>query len=239
MTPDELIDDEGSFSDHLDDYRLNVFNLIMDRILQSLELRFTQHKQLYKDLSCFDPGNFKTIAEKGLKDTDLMGITKLCPQINKDKVLLELLSLASNKKNLKLLLNKKDDRISNCNTYIFCSSFPPCFLKILASNRLHDKVYDNLYEIYKVICTLSITQVQCERTFSKLNILKTRLRNSLSEENFESLLFLSIEKGFFDELDTDAIIDKFAQSSNAGMSNCRVSMGRIAHIYVAMGAAHF
>jgi hypothetical protein len=51
----------------------------MGRIVQSLELRFVQHKQLYKDLSCLDPAKFKTTAEKGLEDEALEGIMKLFP----------------------------------------------------------------------------------------------------------------------------------------------------------------
>ncbi|GBN04308.1 hypothetical protein AVEN_188264-1 [Araneus ventricosus] len=47
---DELANDEGNSSDPLVDFRVNVFNLIMDCIVQSLEDRFVQHKQLYKDL---------------------------------------------------------------------------------------------------------------------------------------------------------------------------------------------
>ena len=54
---DELVNDEGNSSA---DFQVNVFNLIMDCIGQSLELRFVQHKQLYKELSCLDPAMFKT-----------------------------------------------------------------------------------------------------------------------------------------------------------------------------------
>ena len=52
---------------------VNVFNLLMDRNVQSLELQFVQHKQLYKDLSCLDPAMFKTTAEKGFEDEALEG----------------------------------------------------------------------------------------------------------------------------------------------------------------------
>ena len=85
---------------------------------------------------------------------------------------------------------------------------------MLASNRLHDKAYYNLYELYTAVCTLSVTQVQCERTFSSLKIIKTRLRNSLSQENLESYMLLSIEKELLDDLDAEAIIDRFTQSSS-------------------------
>ena len=76
------------------------------------------------------------------------------------------------------------------------------------------KQYANLYELDKVVCTLSVTQVQCKRTFSKLKIIKTRLRNSLSQENLESYMLLSIEKELLDDMDAEAIIDRFAQSSS-------------------------
>jgi hypothetical protein len=45
---DELIDDEGNSSDSLADFRVNVFNLIMDCIVQSLDSRSVQHKGCIK-----------------------------------------------------------------------------------------------------------------------------------------------------------------------------------------------
>ena len=135
----ELVNDEGNSSDPLVDFRVNVFNLIMDRIGQSLELRFVQHKQLYKELSCLDPSMFKTTAEKGLEDEALEGIMKLFPQISKDQVKLELFSFASNFDVLRLLRN--DSKIymgSSCNNYKSCSTYLSCVQNMLASNRLHD-----------------------------------------------------------------------------------------------------
>ena len=146
---------------------------------------------------------------------NLEGIMKLFPQTSKDQVKLELFSFASNFDVLKLLLNDGENYMgSSCNNCKTCSTCPSCALNILASNRLHDKAYVNLYELDKVVCTLSVTQVQCERTFSKLKVLMTRLRNSLSEENLESYMLLSIEKELLDDLDAEAILDRFAQSSS-------------------------
>ena len=77
----------------------------MDAIVQSLELRFVQNKQLYKDLSCFDPEKSKTIEQNGIEDKVLEGIIKLFLQISEDQLILELFSFASNFDTLKLLLN--------------------------------------------------------------------------------------------------------------------------------------
>ncbi|XP_066982264.1 zinc finger BED domain-containing protein 5-like [Macrobrachium rosenbergii] len=60
---------------------------------------------------------------------------------------------------------------------------------------------------------LSSFWVECKRAFSKLKIVKTRLRNSMPEENLESYTLLPTEKEMLDELDTEVIINRFAQSS--------------------------
>ena len=52
---DELTDDERNSFDSLADFQVNVFNLIMDRIFQSLESCFVQHKQLHKRFILFGP----------------------------------------------------------------------------------------------------------------------------------------------------------------------------------------
>ncbi|GBM17086.1 hypothetical protein AVEN_133343-1 [Araneus ventricosus] len=117
----------------------------MDRIFLSLEDRSVQHKQLYKDLSCLEPINFRTIVNKGLEDEALEGIMKLFPQSSKYQIKLELIHFASNFDVLKLLLNNGENLMdSSCNNCKTCSTCPSSVLKILASNRLHDKAYDNL-----------------------------------------------------------------------------------------------
>jgi hypothetical protein len=86
---------------------------------------------------------------------------KLFPQISKDQVKLELFSFASNFDVLRLLINDGENYMgSSCNNCKTCSTCPSCVLNILASNRLHYKAYDNLYELYKVVCILSVTQVR-------------------------------------------------------------------------------
>ena len=89
-----------------------------------------------------DPAKIKTTAEKGVEDGALKGIIKLFPQISKDQVKLELFSLASKFDVLNLLLNNGENMDPTYNNCKICSTCPSCVLKILASNRLHDKAYD-------------------------------------------------------------------------------------------------
>ena len=60
-----------------------------------------------------------------------------------------------------VLEDDKEDKEGFCGE--LCRSCPNCALLVLASYRLNDILYDNLYQVYKVLCTLSITQVACER----------------------------------------------------------------------------
>lgn len=78
-------------------------------------------------------------------------------------------------------------------THKKCNNCVPCTFKMLYTFNLHSASYSNLYLLYKYTLTLACTQVYCERSFSKLKIIKTRLRSSLSQQNLNDLLLISIE----------------------------------------------
>ena len=62
---------------------------------------------------------------------------------------------------------------------------------------MYCRSYPLLYQTYKVILTLFVTQVRCGRTLSKLRYVKNRLRNQLSEDRFDSLLLMRVERDVF------------------------------------------
>lgn len=76
----------------------------------------------------------------------------------------------------------------------------------LAKYNMHSAAYKNLYQVYKLALTLPVTQVFCERTFSKLKLLKTRLRSTLSTDHLNSLLFIMEENKLVESLSTEDII---------------------------------
>ncbi|KAL4083479.1 hypothetical protein QTP88_028795 [Uroleucon formosanum] len=92
-----------------------------------------------------------------------------------------------------------------------CSKCMPCVMKLLYKYNFHTAAFTNLYLAYKFILTLSCTQVHCERSFSKLKIIKTRLRSSISQELLEPLLLISIESDKVPDL--EEIISCYAHSS--------------------------
>ena len=68
---------------------------------------------------------------------------------------------------------------------------------------------------YKYLLTLPVTQVACERAFSILKIIKTRLRNSLAQSNLESFMLMMVVLRISLTIDNEYIIDQVASSSQA------------------------
>jgi len=69
-----------------------------------------------------------------------------------------------------------------------------CVFNLLHSLNLHMPTYSNLYAAMEYVLTLSVTQVNCERVFSKLKIIKNRLRASLSNDRLDAFLLMSVKK---------------------------------------------
>ena len=54
-------------------------------------------------------------------------------------------------------------------------------------------LYPNVYKIISTVLSLPITTVCCERGFSIQNIVKTKLRNRLTNENIDYLMKIMLE----------------------------------------------
>ena len=73
---------------------------------------------------------------------------------------------------------------------------------------MYCKSYPLLYQAYKVILSLSLTQVACETIFSKLKYVKNRLRSQLSEDHLGSLLLMCVERDILARVSNDMVIDE-------------------------------
>ena len=61
---------------------------------------------------------------------------------------------------------------------------------------------------------MSVTVASAEISFSKLKLLKSYLKSSMSQERLNDLTILCIEKNMLENIDVDTIINDFA-SRNA------------------------
>ncbi|KMQ87036.1 zinc finger mym-type protein 1-like protein [Lasius niger] len=62
----------------------------------------------------------------------------------------------------------------------------------------------------RIFLTLPVTVASCERSFSKLKLIKTYLRSSMGQQRLTNLGILSIENSIARQLDYENIIDEFA-----------------------------
>lgn len=89
-----------------------------------------------------------------------------------------------------------------------------CVYKLLYNLNMHVSAYSVLCASYEFFLTLSVTEVNCERTFSKLKLIKTRLRTNINQEHLEALLLMSVEKQLLSEVDLSNVIDYLKAGSS-------------------------
>lgn len=101
-----------------------------------------------------------------------------------------------------------DQKKKCCYNCIFC-----CF-NILVQYKLYSNAYYNLFIVYKYVLSLSSTQVACERSFSSLKYIKTRLRNRLTDEHLETMMLMHINNDILEDIQTEHIIQEVASYSS-------------------------
>ena len=68
----------------------------------------------------------------------------------------------------------------------------------------------NLSILYKIYLTLPVTSATAERSFSRMKLIKSYLRSTMSNERLSGLALLSIERELADNIDFDSTINRFA-----------------------------
>ncbi|XP_071727678.1 uncharacterized protein [Rutidosis leptorrhynchoides] len=75
-------------------------------------------------------------------------------------------------------------------------------------------IFPNILLAYEILLTVPVTVASAERSFSKLKLLKSYLRNTMSQDRLNGLAIISIENRFLSNVDYDKMIEVFA-SKNA------------------------
>ena len=71
------------------------------------------------------------------------------------------------------------------------------------------EIYPLIDRLIRLILTLPVSTATSERAFSKMKLVKTRLRSTMSDGFLKSSLILSVEREIVRTLCTDNIIDDF------------------------------
>jgi len=178
-------------TDQKRNFEVSSHNAVTDAVLSCMRARFSCHEKFYKQISCFDPNRFSEILAPP-QNAELGLIANAVPEIDRVALQDELISFTSSYKELKkgLLKSMNDSendsgsleseeeytKVDESSAKKTCKNCLSCAFKLLSEYRLCAAAYENLYAGYKFIETLSVTQCTCERCFSILRLLKTRLR---------------------------------------------------------------
>jgi len=74
------------------------------------------------------------------------------------------------------------------------------------------KLYDDFVQL-QVLVTIAVTSASAERTMSKVKLVKNRLRSTMTDDYFSSLLIVAMEKDIADKISNDRVVHRFAALS--------------------------
>ena len=70
-------------------------------------------------------------------------------------------------------------------------------------------MFSNIHVLLKIAATQPVTSCECERSISKLRLVKSVRRSTMTEDRLNGLTLLSVHRDF--NLDLDSLLDKFAR----------------------------
>ena len=70
--------------------------------------------------------------------------------------------------------------------------------------------FPNAWIAYRILLTIPVTVASVERSFSKLKLIKSYLRSTMSQDRLNGLAMLSIEKDMVKEIEYTSVIGDFA-----------------------------
>jgi len=104
--------------------------------------------------------------------------------------------------------DSEDEELVDCHK---CNKCIACAYIIIKELSFHSNSFHNLFTVYKYVLLLPSTQVTCEKVFSKLKIVKSKIRSTISQQHVSPLMLMAIEKDI--KIQKTQIIDTIAKSS--------------------------
>ena len=81
-------------------------------------------------------------------------------------------------------------------------------VEILKFLKRHD-CFPNATIAYRVLLTIPVTVTSAERSFSKLKLLKSYLRSTMTQERLNDLAMIALESDILEKIDYKSIIEDF------------------------------
>ena len=88
--------------------------------------------------------------------------------------------------------------------------WPSLQTKLLCCNNEIEQAFSNVSVALRLFLCLMVANCTGERSFSKLSVIKSKLRTTLSNERLQQLTLLSAESEVMRDVAFESIIQKFA-----------------------------
>ena len=89
-------------------------------------------------------------------------------------------------------------------------------VEILKFLKRHD-CFPNASIAYRVLLTIPVTVASAERSFSKLKLLKSYLRSTMTQQRLNDLATIALESGLLEKIDYEHIIEDFISKNTTRM----------------------
>ncbi|KAL6561543.1 hypothetical protein OROMI_017144 [Orobanche minor] len=191
---DESTNDMPPLSEE-ESFRVDYFLYIVDQAISSLEIRFEQYQNYKKLFSfMFTSDNLHSLDETSLRSSCMYLENALKSNEQSD---IDGISLFSELQLAKVFMpSEKMKAIENLNYLKDVGFFP------------------NAVIAYRIFLTIPVTVASAERSFSKLKLVKSYLRSTMSQERLNGLAMIAIENDMAEKVSYNDLIDDFA-SKNA------------------------
>lgn len=179
------IDNEHIFNTKKEEIRVTVFIPMLDSLIHGIDQRFDK-----------DTISLITAVGKMLKldfNKDDIKLLSSYFNISDEELIYE----------IRLLLSRDLD----CVTQLFkqdCMTWLDWFRK----NEI-EGIYNNFIKIIRDFCVIPVTSASCERAFSKLTHVKTKLRSTMKQDRLDDLMLPYMEQSLANNVDVDNVIEEF------------------------------
>ncbi|KAH7661228.1 P-loop containing nucleoside triphosphate hydrolase protein [Dioscorea alata] len=185
---------EKQATTYLHYYRVEVFYLVLDMIMQDMNSHFSESTiELLSCISCLDPKQ----SFSRFDDVKLVRIAELYPE---DFSELDRMALVDQLEMYIYDMGKNVDFSS-------LRSIGELAIKLIETEK-HLR-YPLVYRLIELALVLPVSTASVERVFSAMNIIKTDLRNKTEEDFLTDSLVCYIEKDIFNEIDNEDILQYF------------------------------
>ncbi|XP_072392087.1 zinc finger MYM-type protein 1-like [Diabrotica undecimpunctata] len=193
---DELVQDQH-VSNPEERYRIGVFFGNLDVVIQQIQARFLSMYKVNNDFKVLDPRSgyiFKSDPEFFAEASKLVATY---PSDLSNEFL----------EQLQFVRKSIRTQLESANSIYDAAKI------ILIDFHCTSACIPELCHAYILFLTLPVTTASSERSFSKLKLIKSYLRSTMSEARLSSLTLISIENKVAQQIDINKILDIFADSS--------------------------